>query len=240
MQINFRFKFALILAIFILGGCRASFDMYPEKPQLQSQSQESYYKKVEELESELQELKSQNAARMKELDNGLKSLRYADTETQSSERLEFFKELVTYGKLYDADGFRYVNATEYGKKINAVLEWEANGNDGMLILDKLGLFLEISFDAFEENDFCYALYEGDGEFYETDKGLIIQSFNHLCLRSDEAPLYLYHFELGAPSSFSSKIVLSEYFYFEGVDDATMLRIFIEEHPNARIINSEYL
>ena len=49
---------------------------------------------------------------------------------------------MAYGKLYDDDGFRYVDATKDGKALNAVLEWEANGDEGMLVLDKQGLFVE--------------------------------------------------------------------------------------------------
>lgn len=143
MQSDFRFIFACIFAIFFLGGCKASFDMFPEKPQLQNQSQASYDQKIEELESELQGLKSQNAARIKELENEVESLRNADPETSSSESdLDALKTFVAYGKLYDDDGFRYVDATKDGKALNAVLEWEANGDEGMLVLDKQGLFVE--------------------------------------------------------------------------------------------------
>ena len=100
MQSDFRFIFACIFAIFFLGGCKASFDMFPEEPQLQNQSQASYDQKIEELESELQGLKSQNAARIKELENEMESLRNADPETSSSESdLDALKTFVAYGKL---------------------------------------------------------------------------------------------------------------------------------------------
>ena len=200
MQSDFRFIFACIFAIFFLGGCKASFDMFPEKPQLQNQSQASYDQKIEELESELQGLKSQNAARIKELENEVESLRNADPETSSSESdLDALKTFVAYGKLYDDDGFRYVDATKDGKALNAVLEWEANGDEGMLVLDKQGLFVEATINVAKEPDSCDALYEGDGDVYETEyKGITFQTFNHLCLKSAGVQLYLHHIEMGAP------------------------------------------
>ena len=241
MQSDFRFIFVCIVAIFFLGGCKASFDMFPEKPQLQNQSQASYDQKIEELESELQGLKSQNAARIKELENEVESLRNADPETSSSESdLDALKTFVAYGKLYDDDGFRYVDATKDRKALNAVLDWEANGDEGMLVLDKQGLFAEATINVAKEPDSCDALYEGDGDVYETEyKGITFQTFNHLCLKSAGVPLYLHHIEMGAPGWGAGKFVLSEFIYFEGVDDATVLEYFIEANPSTRIIHSSY-
>ena len=45
--------------------------------------------------------------------------------------------------------------------------------------------------------------------------------------------------MGAPGWGAGKIVLSEFIYFEGVDDATVLEYFIEANPSTRIIHSSY-
>ena len=86
--------------------------MFPEKPQLQNQSQAIYDQKIEELESELQGLKSQNAARIKGLENEVESLRMPTLKHRHLKViLDALKTFVAYGKLYGDDGFRYVDAT---------------------------------------------------------------------------------------------------------------------------------
>ena len=193
------------------------------------------------MESELQGLKSQNAAGTKGLENEVESLRNADPETSSSKsELDALKTFVAYGKLYDDDSLRYVNATKDGKALNAVLDWESNGDEVMLVLDKQGLFVEATINVAKEPNSWNALYEGDGDVYETEyKGITFQTFNHLCLKSAGVPSYLHHIEMGAPSWGAGKFVLSEFIYFEGVGDATVLGYFIDAKPNTRIIHSIY-
>ena len=147
---------------------------------------------------------------------------------------------MAYGKLYDDDGFRYVDATKDRKALNAVFDWEANGDEGMLVLYKQGLFAEATINVAKKPDSCDALYEGYRDVYEMEyKGITFQTFNHLCLKSAGVPLYLHHIEMGAPGWGAGKFVLSEFIYFEGVDDATVLEYFIEANPSTRIIHSSY-
>jgi len=47
-----------------------------------------------------------------------------------------------------------VDATKDGKALNAVLEWEANGDEGMLVLDRQGLFVEATINVANEPNSC--------------------------------------------------------------------------------------
>ena len=99
----------------------------------------------------------------------------------------------------------------------------------MLVLDNLGLFIEATIDVAKEPDSCHALFEGDGDVYETEyTGITFQTFNNLCLKSAGVPLYLHNIEMVAPGWGAGKFVLGEFIYFEGVDDATVLEISLKQ------------
>jgi hypothetical protein len=240
MQSDFRFIFTCIFRFPSLAGAR-QVSTYFLKNRNCKTSRRQFTTKNRRVRANCRDLNVRTQQGIKELENEVESLRNADPETSSSEsELDALKTFVAYGKLYDDDGFRYVDATKDGKALNAVLDWEANGDEGMLVLDKQGLFVEATINVAKEPDSCDAVYEGDGDVYETEyKGITFQTFNHLCLKSAGVPLYLHYIEMGAPGWGAGKFVLSEFIYFEGVDDASVLEYFIEANPSTRIIHSSY-
>ena len=236
------FRLGCLVAVSILGGCKASIDLSPDKPQVQSQAQGNYIEKIEELETELSGIKDQNAARIKELEREVESLRKANPEQPATEDdLEVLKTFVTLGKLHDDESFRYISQTEDGKSLNALLEWQTdNDSEGMLVIDKQGIFLKATINEAKKPGGCDTLYEGQIDVYDSDvDGLKYKTFNHLCMSKNRYPLYLYHLEVTATDWGSGKFVLSEFIRFGNVDDDIVLDYFIQSNPDTKIIHPSY-
>ena len=89
-------SFCLLLSLFLsaalFAGCRASFDMSPDKPQTQNQSEvnDNKSKKIAKLESDIKSLKEQNAERIKELENKIIGLGTNDNQGSFFESFLFY------------------------------------------------------------------------------------------------------------------------------------------------------